>query len=170
MSLTPNQLMVLLDCYRGTFNRDRHLGSVNEDQDLLVRCGLIEGASARPRVTDRGRGLVEYLTGERAGEAAAQEEPTPPPSGVYLIWHQEVGKDSRPFLRTGFLAYEDAKRHCLDQVKRRAEQYGTFAHHGTTEKGGVEYYEVLAANWHPETEPKVKYRWTIKHLQFGMPI
>lgn len=98
------------------------------------------------------------------------EVPILGPDGVYLIWHQEVGKDSRPFLKTGFQEYEAAKKYCLEHVQKHAELYGTVAQHGSTENGGLEYFEVIAANWYPETDIKVKHRWTVKRLRFGYPM
>ena len=59
--LTCNQAMVLLDLYRGTFARDRHMGTVDDDCDKLFRCGL---------VTPRGEGNWRILP---AGEDRVKE-------------------------------------------------------------------------------------------------
>ena len=56
--MTCNQLMVLLDIYRGTFNLDRHLGTVWDDVAYLYRQGLI---TAGQDTTSFGDAHVRHL-------------------------------------------------------------------------------------------------------------
>lgn len=59
--MTCNQLIVLLDCYRG-FDRSRHMGTVDRDCAVLVRSGLIERSdtvsSFEFRLTEAGTELA----------------------------------------------------------------------------------------------------------------
>lgn len=42
INLTCNQAMVLLDIYRGTFDFERHLGTVSDDVNVLIKNNLIK--------------------------------------------------------------------------------------------------------------------------------
>ncbi len=55
MRFTCNQFIVLLDCYRGTFDKARHLGTVHEDMQFLVRNALVK---ADANITEEGRRYV----------------------------------------------------------------------------------------------------------------
>ena len=57
--LTCNQAMVLLDVYRGTFDRSRHMGSVEDDIEKLIRNGLVTGR--KPRILPRGEERVKAM-------------------------------------------------------------------------------------------------------------
>lgn len=60
--LTCNQLMVLLDIYRGTFHRSRHMATVTGDISHLLRRGLITGSLAeKASCTDDGTALVKRM-------------------------------------------------------------------------------------------------------------
>ena len=58
--LTCNQVMILLDCHRGTFNTDRHMGGVEEDLRRLESNSLIE-KSEYWELTTNGKKLIEHL-------------------------------------------------------------------------------------------------------------
>lgn len=65
--MTCNQLMILLDAYRGTLERSRHLGGYDKDLALLIESRMLtpvgrllpSDARALHRLTDRGRLVVE---------------------------------------------------------------------------------------------------------------
>jgi len=96
-------------------------------------------------------------------------DPPTPPAGVYLVWHRADEHD-RPYLKTAFRSYEEAKAYCIAGAMKNSSSYDTHAQHGTTEGGGLEHFEVIGVTYHPENEVAVKHRWTIKHLLFGQPL
>lgn len=59
--LTRNQVMVLLDIYRGTFRANRHMGTVAKDMARLSRRGLITSVRS-PRRTRAGTALVARIS------------------------------------------------------------------------------------------------------------
>lgn len=66
--MTSNQLMVLLDIYRGTFYRERHMGTVDTDLATLSHLCLIESrgkgySNGRRDLTERGEKLIKALLG-----------------------------------------------------------------------------------------------------------
>lgn len=56
--MTCNQIMVLLDIYRGTFCSDRHMGTVKQDLARLFHSGLITDRTILASCTDAGTRLV----------------------------------------------------------------------------------------------------------------
>jgi hypothetical protein len=63
-SLTCNQNMILMDIYRGTFLRKRHMAQVDADVGVLIRAGLVEWEKGELEVTEEGWNRVEWvLTG-----------------------------------------------------------------------------------------------------------
>ena len=64
--LTCNQMMVLLDIYRGTFRRERHLMTVEKDIQTLLKVNLIERVDGKVdewNTTDGGGKLVRERLG-----------------------------------------------------------------------------------------------------------
>lgn len=68
--LTCNQAMVLLDIYRGTYNKDRHMGTYPVDLQMLEAEGLVKsgfGYSLSPtvvwEVTSAGGKRVKEMLG-----------------------------------------------------------------------------------------------------------
>ena len=57
--MTTNQLMMLLDIYRGTFDGSRHMGTVNEDINTLASRGLFKNEIGE--LSKKGKNLVETL-------------------------------------------------------------------------------------------------------------
>lgn len=73
-SLTLNQIILLLDIRRGTFEEHRHLGTLSDDLRLLRAAGVIE-----PRkdtivwgVTPKGRGLATHIEAEACWQAVVE--------------------------------------------------------------------------------------------------
>lgn len=70
--LTCNQVMLLLDIYRGTYSPDRHLGTLNTDLNLLenVNVRMIQNDTHQGdshsdySLTDKGQGLAEHILQE----------------------------------------------------------------------------------------------------------
>jgi hypothetical protein len=46
--MTSNEMIALLEIYRGTFRTANNMGTINQDLDHLIRWGLIEHDMAAP--------------------------------------------------------------------------------------------------------------------------
>ena len=74
--MTCNQLMVLLDVYRGTFRTSRHMGTVAADVSRLFSLGLITLGDRKESVcTEAGRTLVERILATPTCPAADSPSP-----------------------------------------------------------------------------------------------
>jgi hypothetical protein len=61
MDFTCNQLMVLLDIYRGTFESTRHLGTVKADVSVLYEEGYISSKTGVGYLLPKGKAEVERV-------------------------------------------------------------------------------------------------------------
>jgi len=74
--MTCNQLMVLLDVYRGTFRTNRHMGTVASDVSRLFSLGLITLGDRKESVcTEAGRAMVERILATPTCPAADSPSP-----------------------------------------------------------------------------------------------
>lgn len=70
LPLTVNQLVVLLDCYRG-FNRDRHVGTIEHDLAMLEQRAFISPGSDKDfkwLITTIGTRVVRGMLAEARKE------------------------------------------------------------------------------------------------------
>ncbi|MCK9460620.1 MAG: hypothetical protein M0R80_13360 [Proteobacteria bacterium] len=58
--MTTNQIVLLLDICQG-FSKDRHLGTLERDLQILLRKGLIDSTKTDWKLTDRGYQVANLL-------------------------------------------------------------------------------------------------------------